>query len=117
MTGDHDFLSSDNKGDGSVEVARDCVIEKSDVVRCLIGSITSPRTGVDAITILGCRLGTDLLKRSIECLDAIGKAKDHSGASVKDRLVRSNHRVSCDNDLIEGCLPVILSRLSTIYTY
>ena len=95
--------------------------KKSIEVRGLIGGNPSSRTCVDAITILGCRLGTEFEKRIIERLDAFGIANDHSSASVKNRVSRSNHRhrVVCDSDLIEGCLPEALSiRIQhTIYTY
>jgi hypothetical protein len=84
----------------------------------LIGSTTSPRTSVEANTVLGwCRLRADSHERSIELLNANGIANNHSGASVENRFGLSNHftRISIhrDSDLIEGCLPVTLSRKST----
>src|ERR1019366_3233418 len=94
------------------------VIEKSNVVRRLVGT-TSPRTGVQATTILGCIHGT--VKQRIELSDAFGIANDLSSAGVENRFPLSNHfhRISIhpDSDLIEGCLPVTLSRQSTLYTH
>ena len=37
-----------------------------------LGRKTRPRTGVDAITVLGCMLGTGWFNRSIELFDTIG---------------------------------------------
>jgi hypothetical protein len=61
-------------------------------MRHLIGSTTSPRTGVYATTILGCRLcPVEKFKQSIKFLDAIGIANDLSGASVENRVGLSNN--------------------------
>jgi hypothetical protein len=48
--------------------------EISSIVRQLFGRTIKPRTDVDAITVLGCQLGTGCqwLARSMELLDAIG---------------------------------------------
>jgi hypothetical protein len=109
LGGNLDFLPSNIKGDGNVEVARDCD-RKSNV--CVASDqrtngTTGPRTGPDANAILVVTLGTESHKRSIELLDAFGIANDLSGASVVNCRGRSNHwhreeSRQCDSDQIEG---------------
>ena len=79
-----------------------------------MGNTTSPRTGVDAITILRCKQCTVRYKRSVELLNAFGVTNDLSGAGVENCIGLSNHfdGVSSQRkcDLIKVCLPVALWR-------
>ena len=78
-----DFLAPNINRDGSAKVARNCE-RQSNIVQQLVGRTTRLRTGIDAIAILGCVLGTEWFKRSIELLDTIGITNDPSNASVEN---------------------------------
>ena len=58
--------------------------DKSNIVQHLVGRTTRPHTGVDAVAVLGCMLGTEWFKRSIELLDTIGITNNPSNTSVEN---------------------------------